>query len=413
MLEHELNDLITLTGQGTPMGGLMRRYWLPALLSEEIPEPDSPPVQVRLLGEELVAFRDSQGRIGLLEEHCSHRGTSLFYGHNEACGLRCIYHGWKYDVEGNVLDTPAEPGISTFKDKVHHPAYPTVEAGGMIWAYLGPREKQPPFPHYNWMDVPLSHTYVTKCLLEANYLQGLEGECDSAHLSFLHSELDDQGRRALYMQDRAPKYELEDTDFGMRMIALRNTVDGQTYVRVSSFVMPVTCWIYANAKEVHMYVPADDTHAWRWDFGFFMDREARPEDSFRAPEIEANYIRRATARNHYLQDREAQRTSDFTGIPNFLNEDCCATETMGPRYDRGREHLGQSDRAVIAARRHLVEAARAFECGGDPPNVSLGGEGQLLSHIDTLAEVIPAGVHWREAFPHLTVEAPAPVTAGR
>src|SRR3954465_6770612 len=161
MLSKELNDLLTHTGSGTPMGDFLRRYWLPALLSEEIPAPDSPPVQVRLLGEELVAYRDTEGRIGLLEEHCLHRGTSLFYGRNEQCGLRCIYHGWKYDVTGRVLDPPAEPADSSFKERLRHVAYPPPEAGGMIFAYLGPPEKQPLFPNYSWAQLAPEHTYVT------------------------------------------------------------------------------------------------------------------------------------------------------------------------------------------------------------------------------------------------------------
>jgi len=176
MLTKEQNELITRTGPDTPMGRLMRRYWVPALLSSEIPTPDSPPVQVRILGEELVAFRDSQGRIGLLEEHCPHRGTSLFYGRNEESGLRCIYHGWKLDVEGQVLETPAEPASSTFGSRVRQVAYPTHEVAGIIFAYLGPPDKQPLFPHYGWTDLPLEYTYVTKNLLECNYLQGLKGE---------------------------------------------------------------------------------------------------------------------------------------------------------------------------------------------------------------------------------------------
>src|SRR5256885_2613443 len=148
MLSREENQLITRSGPGTPLGELMRRYWVPALLSEEIPEPDCPPVQVKILGEELIAFRDSNGRIGLMDEHCAHRGTSLFYGRNEECGIRCIYHGWKYDVDGNVLDTPAEPAVSRFREKVRQTAYPTHEAGGLVFAYMGPREKQREFPNY-------------------------------------------------------------------------------------------------------------------------------------------------------------------------------------------------------------------------------------------------------------------------
>ena len=412
MLPTELNDLITKTDAGTPMGELMRRYWLPALLCEELPEPDCPPVQVRILGEELVAFRDTNCRLGLLQEHCLHRGTSLFYGRNEECGLRCIYHGWKYDVEGNVLDTPAEPASSSFKGKLKQPSYPTVECGGMIWTYLGPADKRPPFPRYNWMDLPPDHTYVTKCFQECNYLQGLEGESDSSHLSFLHREFNLEGEQRLYAGDSAPRYEIEDTDFGLRMIALRNAPNDTTYTRVSSFVMPSGCFIPAQTSEYHIYIPIDDTHSWRYDLGWFQDRPARPEDKIRAPEIGPDYRRIRNQSNHYLQDREVQRTRTFTGIQNFLNHDSCATETMGGRYDRSREHLGVSDKAVIAVRRRLIDAAQALERGEEPPRPN-AGEGALHSHVDTLAGLVPAGVHWREQWPHLTLRLgePVPTTA--
>jgi phenylpropionate dioxygenase-like ring-hydroxylating dioxygenase large terminal subunit len=235
MLSKELNALLTQTGPGTPMGELMRRYWLPALLSEEIPEPDSPPAQVRMLGEELVAFRDSQGRIGLLEDHCLHRGTSLSYGRNEDSGLRCVYHGWKFDVRGCVVDTPAEPAGSRFKEKLHHRAYPTHEVAGVVFAYLGPSDRVPLFPNYSWTELPTEYTYVTKCLLECSYLQGLEGECDSAHLGFCHADLTAEGRRAPYAVDVAPRYEVEETDFGLRFIALRHAGPGKKRnIKVSS-----------------------------------------------------------------------------------------------------------------------------------------------------------------------------------
>ena len=240
MLSKEDNELLTQINPGTPMGNLIRRYWVPALLSEEIPQPDCPPVRVRMLGEELVAFRDSGGRIGLLGERCAHRGTSLFYGRNEECGLRCIYHGWKYDVDGHVLDTPAEPGDSDFRKKLRHTAYPTHEAGGVIYAYLGPRDKMPLFPNYEWTQVPLDQTYVTKCLLECNYLQGLEGECDSSHLSFLHRAFTNERNQPLYKSDTSPIYETEETDFGVRLIATRNAADNQHYVRLSAFVYQFT-----------------------------------------------------------------------------------------------------------------------------------------------------------------------------
>jgi phthalate 4,5-dioxygenase len=404
MLSEELNELVTRTGAGTAMGELMRRYWVPALLSEEIPEADGAPVQVRILGEELVAFRDTNGRIGLLAENCAHRGTSLFYGRNEECGLRCIYHGWKYDVDGNVMETPAEPGESRFKGKVHQQAYPTHETAGIVFAYLGPADKKPLFPNYDFTTVPAERTYVTKALLECNYLQGLEGECDSAHLSFLHREFRGGGQQALYAADGAPEYYTEDTDFGARLIALRHPAEDQTYVRVSSFVMPVCCWVpAAHRKEAHFYVPLDDYHAWRIDLGFIRDRELMASDLHRRTQIGPDYRRIRTQANHYLQDRQAQRTEDFTGIQDFLNEDACATETMGALYDRSREHLGASDKGVIAVRRRLIEAARALEVGEEPPHLVFDPAANDMSHVDTLAGVIPAERHWREHFPHLRI----------
>ena len=404
MLPKEENELITRTDAGTPMGDLMRRYWLPALLIEEIPEPDSAPVQVRLLGEHLVAFRDSQGRIGLLDEHCAHRGTSLFYGRNEECGLRCIYHGWKYDVDGNVLDTPAEPTDSSFKQRVRQRAYPCHEVGGVVFAYMGPPETQPLFPNYAWTQVPTENTYVTKCLLECNYLQGLEGECDSAHLSYLHRSLDATGLTVLSARDGQPKYETEDTDFGVRLLAFRNPEPGQVYLRVSSFVMPVSCWVPAGGgREIHMYVPATDTTAWRIDLGFRKDRPPLPEEVHRRRQIDADYRRVRNMRNHYLQDREIQKTRTFTGIEDFLNHDACATETMGPIFDRSREHLGLSDKGVIAVRRFLLEAARGFGEGQEPPHVVTDPAQNNFSHVDTVAKLIPDEGHWRDHLPYLTL----------
>ncbi|HLG70823.1 MAG TPA: Rieske 2Fe-2S domain-containing protein [Chloroflexota bacterium] len=422
MLSKEQNELITRTNADTPMGRLMRRYWLPALLSEEIPEPDGPPAQVRILGEELVAFRDSRGRIGLLGEACAHRGTSLFYGRNEECGLRCIYHGWKYDVDGNVVDTPAEPSGEKleaggeaasqprerreFRHKVKQVAYPTHEVAGIVWAYLGPAEKKPVFPDYAFTQVPLEQTYVTKCVLECNYLQGLEGECDSAHLSFLHRQFEAKDLQALYKADGAPEYITEDTDFGVRLVALRHPSPEETYVRVSSFVMPVTCWVpAAHRTEAHIYVPIDDTHSWRYDLGFFSDSLPTPAALHRRHSIGPDYRRYRTMANHYLQDRVVQRTADFTGIEDFLNEDACATETMGPIYDRSREHLGQSDKGVIAVRRRLLDAIRDHEAGLEPPHILRSPAD--MSHVDTFGAVIPAGRDWRQEFPHLTLASPA------
>ncbi|MGB7946327.1 MAG: Rieske 2Fe-2S domain-containing protein [Candidatus Binatia bacterium] len=409
MLSREDNELLTRTNPGTPMGNLIRCYWIPALLSEEIPEADCPPVRVRLLGEDLVAFRDSHGRIGLIGERCAHRGTSLFYGRNEEYGLRCIYHGWKYDVHGNVVDAPAEPGGSDFRTKLRHTAYPTHEAGGVIYAYLGPLDKTPLFPNYEWTQVPLDRTYVTKCLLECNYLQGLEGECDSSHLSFLHRAFTNERNQPLYKSDTSPLYETEETDFGLRLIATRNAADNQQYVRFSAFVAPVYGCVPAgrptnelDGYEIHTYVPADDTHCWRYDIGFRRTRPVQEEEVHRRKQIGPDYRRIRNARNDYLQDREMQKTVNFTGIEDFLNHDACATESMGAIFDRTKEHLGVSDKAVIAVRKFLLNAVKALQHGEEPPHLVRAAEHNWFPHIDCFASLLPAGTDWRQQFDYLT-----------
>lgn len=411
MLSREDNELITRTGSGTPMGDLIRRYWIPALLSEEIPAPDCPPVRVKLLSEELVAFRDSNGRIGLIGEHCAHRGTSLFFGRNEGCGLRCIYHGWKYDVDGNVLETPAEPAGSDFRSKLRHSAYPTHEANGVVYAYLGPAEKMPLFPNYEWTQVPLEYTYVTKCLLECNYLQGLEGECDSSHLSFLHRAFTNERNQLLYKSDTAPFYETEDADFGVRLIATRNH-DNQRYVRFSAFVMPVYGCVPAGRPtnelegyEIHTYVPGDDTHCWRYDIGFRRDRAVRQEEVHRRKQINPDYTRVRNARNNYLQDRAMQKSVNFTGIEDFLNHDACATESMGAIFDRSHEHLGVSDKAVIAVRRFLLNSVKDFRTGKAPPHLVQDAKRNWFPHVDCFACLLPSDVPWRHRFEYLTSRA--------
>jgi nitrite reductase/ring-hydroxylating ferredoxin subunit len=408
MLSKEDNELLTQTNPGTPMGDLIRRYWIPALLSEEIPTPDGPPARVRLLGEELVAFRDTQGRIGLIGERCAHRGTSLFFGRNEECGLRCVYHGWKFDVEGNVVDTPAEPPGSDFKNKLRHTAYPTHEANGVVYAYLGPRDKKPLFPNYEWTRVPVEQTYVTKCLLECNYLQGLEGECDSSHLSFLHRAFTNERNQPLYKSDTAPFYETEDTDFGVRLIATR-IADNQHYVRFSAFVMPVYGCVPAGRPtnelegfEIHTYVPADDTHCWRYDIGFRRDRAVRDDEVHRRKQINPDYTRMRNARNNYLQDRRMQKTVNFTGIEDFLNHDACATESMGAIFDRSREHLGVSDKAVIAVRKFLLTTVKKFQSGKEPPHLARASNHNWFPHIDCFAYLLPRDTPWRERFDYLT-----------
>jgi len=411
MFTKKQNALLNQTTKGTPLGEVMRRYWIPALMSEEIPDADGAQVRVHILGEELIAFRDTKGRIGLVAEHCSHRGTSLFHGRNEECGLRCGYHGWKIDVDGNVLDTPAEPPSSTYKDKVKHPAYPTHEVAGMIYTYMGPKAEMPAFPNYEWTNLPLDQVYVNKSYLDCSWLQGLEGECDSAHLNFLHRSFGDKGYEDLYLGNY-PEYETEDTDFGVRMVAIRESGEDDTYFRVSSFVMPLSVWIPARVREIHMYVPIDDGSCWRWDFG--MTPEAMPPGTPipRRDQIDDRGIRFRNASNDYLIDREEQRKTNFLGIgENFLNHDAMATETMGHVYDRTTEHLGVSDKGVIAVRNRLLRAVDAFQKGQPLPHTSKDPE-EPMDHIDTFGSHYPKGSDWREVYPHLARTTSAPASQG-
>jgi len=406
MLSAEENELLTRVHPDSRMGNLFRRYWIPALLAEEIPEPDGAPVRVRLLGEDLVAFRDTSGRIGLLDEHCAHRGTSLFFGRNEECGLRCIYHGWKYDIEGNVLDTPAEPPDSQLKYKVHHIAYPCVEAGGMVFAYMGPKDKMPVFPAYAWLGVPQNQIYIAKSLLECNYLQALDGDCDSSHLNFLHRMFKPDERRSFLVHDQAPEFEIDEMEFGFRVAAIRKTAPDTNYVRISHFVMPFIGCVPVGReidgkldgfKAVYQ-VPADDHTTWRYDFFFKWSRPMTKEDSSKRDFVGPGYRKIRNLGNNYLQDREVQKRVNFTGIEEFLNQDACATESMGPIVDRTKERVGVSDSYVIQVRRFLLKALTDVEAGKAPPGVIYDTAKADFSGIRCDVAHLPANVSWRTLF---------------
>jgi phenylpropionate dioxygenase-like ring-hydroxylating dioxygenase large terminal subunit len=405
MFSREENELLTRVGGGTPVGMLMRRYWIPALLSEEIPLPDCPPVRVRLLGEDLVAFRDTDGRIGLLDEHCSHRGTSLFYGRNEQCGLRCIYHGWKYDVEGNVLETPAEPADSDFKKKIQHRAYPCREVAGMVFTYMGPREKMPLFPAYEWVRLPADHLHVVKSYLDCNYLQGIEGDFDSSHTTFLHcNNLADLAR---LNRDGAPTLDAEETDYGMRAISMRKLADDKSYVRISPFIMPSFSIVPGPAtarfeehdsRAFRFWIPIDDQSTWFYILTMRDTPFSREERASARSWIDSSYWRIRNASNNYLQDRELQRTLSYSGIKSAIpaEQDGCATESMGPIYDRTKEHLGYSDKTIIALRKVLLQATKAVQEGREPPHIVRDVKLNDFSRLRAVKGVLPANASWRE-----------------
>ncbi|MBT5494413.1 MAG: Rieske 2Fe-2S domain-containing protein, partial [Alphaproteobacteria bacterium] len=244
MLSRDENDLLTQTSSGTPMGDYMRRFWMPVMLAEELGEPDSAPVRVRLLGEDLIAFRDTKGRVGLVDRYCPHRRANLFFGRNEDCGIRCIYHGWKFDVDGNCVDLPSEPPESRFREKVRLTAYPTTIKGGVLWAYMGPAEKRGEVPDFGWMDLPESHIYRSRWIQQCNYAQAVEGEIDSAHVSFLHSLVDtnDTNNAALagsyFSNDTAPKWKVIERDHGIILGARRVVENARYYWRMNQWYHP-------------------------------------------------------------------------------------------------------------------------------------------------------------------------------
>ncbi|MBM2805013.1 MAG: Rieske 2Fe-2S protein [Deltaproteobacteria bacterium] len=407
MLCREENELLTRVGPGTPMGQLMRRYWMPALLSVEISDAEGAPARVRLLGEDLVAFRDSNGRIGLLGEHCAHRGTSLFFGRNEECGLRCIYHGWKYDVDGNVVETPAEPSASEFGKKLRHTAYPCKEAAGMIFTYMGPPEKMPLLPRYEWADLKAEQVFPVKSLLECNYLQGIEGDFDSSHTSFLHNNNIQNAERL--KRDGAPTLEAEDTSYGMRAISIRKFAAEQIYVRTSPYIMPSFSIVPGpptakfeedDLRGFRFWVPLDDTTTWL----YILNMTKKPLDDAERKAlrswINADYSRVRNFHNDYLIDREVQRTQVYSGIQsvNAAEQDGCATETMGPICDRSKEHLGYSDKTIIALRKMLLNAVRDLAEGKAPPHVIHDPREVDFSRLRALKGVLPAGTDWRKVM---------------
>ncbi|HUY06184.1 MAG TPA: Rieske 2Fe-2S domain-containing protein [Acidimicrobiales bacterium] len=380
MLSTDDNALITQTDPGTPMGVYFRRFWLPALLSEELPKPDCPPVQIPLLGERLVAFRDSSGNVGLLEARCPHRHANLFWGRCEEGGIRCVYHGWKFSISGECLDQPAEPENSKFKEHVRAIAYETHEAGGIIWAYLGPKDKKPEFPEFEFTVLPSSHSRATKRLQECNYLQNLEGELDSAHAEILHREIMPGESMMPPASLVRPTYFIAETESGMLAVARRDDAK-HSYWRITPFLMPVYTVIpsaIGATKILTAAVPRDDRNMWGFTVSWNPDRplddvdiEAVTSGSVSHVRIQEGSFRSvANASNSYLIDRELQRTSSFTGIPGIRYQDLAVQEDQdGPILRRDEENLGVTDQAIRALRQMLLSGAKNLQMDIDPPQV--------------------------------------------
>src|SRR5262245_1376867 len=411
MLTHEENQLITHIGAGTPMGDTMRRYWIPALLAWELPEPDCPPVRVKLLGEELVAFRDTEGRVGLLGEFCPHRGASLFFGRNEECGLRCAYHGWKFDVGGRCVDMMNEPEELSFKHKIRQTSYPTVEHGGLIWAYLGPAGLEPPPPKFAWTQAPATHRHVSKVNQECNCLQALEGGVDTSHAPILHRLLtSSSGRPGLsprdpFVRGKAPTVVVDLTDWGYQYFGLRPLDAADMHVRTYHFVMPfhqirptVTHQV-GPAVAGHIWVPMDDatTMVYNWHYSTtdaaLDDDDRRERRSGHGPEdvdqITFRSIR--NRRNNYLLDRQVQKTETFSGIEGINTQDRAIQESMGVIVDRSKEHLGPADKAIIQTRKLLLGAIKTNREGGIPRGVA-----STYYTLRASEGVLPRDADWRQ-----------------
>ncbi len=412
----EENDLLCRVEGDAPMGQIMRRHWIAACLSEEVAEPDGKPVRVRLLGENLVVFRDSKGRLGVLDEYCSHRRASLVFARNEECGLRCLYHGWKFDVDGNVVDMASEPVGSVDPSRVKQKSYPAREAGGFVWTYMGPPEEMREFEPPAFAPTPDARVSATKVRVNCNWAQILEGQIDSAHSSSLHSSdmvpAQVDGAKATDINwlrpstDKAPRFQIERTSYGFRYAAIRKPILNEAthdYIRTTVYIAPFTALIPPN--NVHnvatLLTPEDDTTtmfyfiAWNGS-----DKPGIAPDDWRkfnvlqwGVDVDGSFNNVRTAANAYRQDRAAMKAGNFTGIAGIPNQDIAMWESMGPIGDRSQERLGASDVAVAAFRRLMLEAARAMRDSGK----AIGTGEPLIPHasISSFEGVVPKTTNWR------------------
>jgi phenylpropionate dioxygenase-like ring-hydroxylating dioxygenase large terminal subunit len=413
MITHELNDFLTQTGPDTPMGKLMRRYWMPALLASELPEPDCPPVRVKLLGEKLVAFRDTEGKLGLIDEFCAHRGVSLWFGRNEECGLRCPYHGWKYDVNGQCVDLPSEPESSGMRARIKLKSYPCIELGGVIWTYMGPAELKPPLPGFEWARVPGAQRFVTKRTQECNWLQAMEGGIDSVHVSFLHrydlrSDPLHVGSRGAELTSKTDvRFEVIETPGGMVIGVRRPAQPGHLYWRVTQWIMPFHSMIppYGdNALNGHAWVPIDDENCMSWCMTHHPTRPLNEHElttmrnggGIHVNLIPGTFRPMVNRDNDYQMDRDAQRANrSYCGVKGIAMQDAAIQESMGAIQDRSKENLVSTDNGVIMARMRLRKAALAAQ------------EGRPVDALDpsthavrSAAVVLPEGVSFHDAVGH-------------
>jgi phthalate 4,5-dioxygenase len=424
MLTREDNELLTRVGPGTPLGQLMRHYWIPVVQSSEL-APGGHCKRVKLLGEDLVVVRSPAGHVGLLGEFCPHRRASLYFGRNEDTGLRCVYHGWQFALNGQCTDMPNEPPASNFQEKVCQVAYPCTERGGVVWTYMGPSTPPPPLPDLEWTLVPAAQRLVSKFYQACNYLQALEGGLDPSHIAFLHGVLDANDTATRQDLDRAaagfalaarlaraPSIEVVDTDYGMLIGAQREAEAGQCYWRITQFhmpfyTMPPTDTTPDPVLHTHIWIPVDDAHLVNWCVSWHPTRPLRLQELEAmqrglsihildyAPATSDAYgdIRPATQQqNDYLIDWEAQRQRKYFGVPGVGAQDQAITESQQPIVDRTQERLGRADLGIIRVRQWLLDAAVALRDRGTLPP----GLDPVSFRIRPASVLLPTEVPWVE-----------------
>ena len=424
MLSAEDNELMCRVGAETPMGKALRRYWVPALLAREVDEPDGDPVRIEILGEKLVAFRDSEGRLGVLGENCCHRGASLSLARNEECGLRCIYHGWKYAYDGEVLDTPNVKD-EKFKTRFRHKSYPSEVSGGIVWIYMGPPEQKPEFKKFPWMDLPDEHILPTIHFEECNYVQVTEGLLDSTHLGFLHADglsrgeaqetdLDYGDKVGEMLVDLAPALEAEETQFGFHYVALRdNAADQSTLARITSFVAPYIV-LNPNGDIATIMVPMNDTQT-LFIHVFWSEEKQIGVEPLKSKQLEFvgltdehldNYgISRKTFggpngaghHNRFMQNREAMRAGKtFSGLPGLIEEDIAVVVSSGEIRDRTQERLSTADIGIMRLYRSLLGIAKQVQNGEVPTGLDDGVDyGEIIGVTGTIHD----GEAWQSLAP--------------
>lgn len=386
-MDHDTSETLVRTGAGTAMGQLMRRYWVPVLGSAEIAEPDGPQVRVQIMGEKLLAFRDSQGQVGLIDEFCAHRGVSLFFGRNEECGIRCAYHGLKFNRDGICVDVPSAPQVA---ERMRIKAYPCIERGGIVWAYMGPPGKRPAPPELEWCTLPDSHIYVSRRLQQCNYLQAMEGGIDTAHVSYVHRYSVDidpmhQGARAIdYIKaDGNVIFDIEQNPFGLTLYGRRNGEADSYYWRITQWIFPWFTLIPPFGEHAlggHVWVPVDDENCWAWSINFHPDKPLSADERelmqaghgihvvYEQGQGAVPWRPKANKDNDYLMDRQAQKEKRaYSGVFGISEQDASLQESMGAVQDRTRELLLPTDKAIVMARRMLLEAALGLDKDQEPP----------------------------------------------